>query len=140
MKGVNQIDLGRVRRTKKRRRRRRRRRKMMRKMMKRRKETPNLGNHVPLRASDIHQSSNLRKITMTRMRPTRPHMPNPHACARANHIPPVELLAARIPAPRPQYGVLFPVPRSPLVYPAPLPAPMDRCTARITSSFRAGAA
>ena len=57
-----------------------------------------------------------------------------------SHFPLMSRLAVRAPAPRPQPGAVLPTNQGLLVYPVPLPMPMDRCTARTLSSFRAGVA
>jgi hypothetical protein len=64
-----------------------------------------------------------------------------HGDARASRIPLVEQhLAARILAPRPpQSGAPSPAHQSRLVYLAPWPMPMGRCTPQVPSSFRAAA-
>jgi len=101
-------------------------------------ETSNLGNHVhrhvrtlllispftqdppsleetPPRVSDGRQISNLRKIMKTKMGLTRSGIITPLGDARASHIPLVEHLAARVPAPRRRSGAPSPAPRSRLV-------------------------
>jgi len=76
---------------------------------------------------------------MTRTQVTFPRMRTLHGDARASHIPLVEHLAARILAPRPQSGAPSPAHQSRLVYLAPWPMPMGRCTPQVPSSFRAAA-